>query len=86
MLRIALLVTLAVVLWRLLENTVGDWLRKRLPSGSEPRSTPRSGESLVRCEICGVHVPRSRASTGPSSPSAVYCSDVCRKAGISGVC
>ena len=90
MLRLALLVTLAVVLWRMLENTLGEWLRDRLPSGSEDsRSKTVQGESLVRCDICGVHVPRSRALTAPGSPGTkgpVYCSDVCRRAGVSGVC
>lgn len=87
MLRLALLVTLAVVLWRTLENTLGDWLRKMLASRNpRPGPTPVQGESLVRCEMCGVHVPRSRAIAGPGAESPVYCSDACRRAGVSGVC
>lgn len=81
-----LLVTLGVMLWRVLENTLGDWLRKRLPSQSSG-TTPSQGETLVRCDICGVHVPQSRAlstAIGPDAP--IYCSDVCRQAGVSGVC
>jgi uncharacterized protein len=60
----------------------------RLRSGSQPPSAPsrgRSGrpaagvpEDMVRCAVCGVHLPRSESFT---SRGQYYCSDEHRRVG-----
>ena len=61
-------VTVLLVLWF---KSMG---RKRRDEGGErdaaPPKTP--GEDMVRCRVCGVHMPRSEALL---SQGQTYCSD-----------
>lgn len=87
MLRWMVLAALAFTLWRILDRAL---MRRLAGSGQRPgrmasSSSAASSEPLVRCDICNVHVPRSRALSAPSGGSGVYCSEACRRAGISGV-
>ena len=84
MLRLAALILLAFLLWlvlvgalRVLRRLAGAPERK----GTMPRRPPMevSGEELVRCAVCGTHVPRSRALSAPGVPVDLYCSDRCRR-------
>lgn len=85
MLRLAALILLAFLLWLLLEG--GLRVLRRLAGAPErkgtmpPRNAPMevSGEELVRCAVCGTHVPRSRALSAPGVPADLYCSDHCRR-------
>ncbi len=55
----------------------------RKDAGGEDRQRPPESklpEDMVRCEICGVNLPRSEAFT---SRSRLYCSDEHRKIGVS---
>jgi uncharacterized protein len=53
------------------------WLLKRSfaePSDSQraPKAPARSGDELVRCEHCGLHLPRAEAHERDGKP---YCSE-----------
>jgi uncharacterized protein len=57
----------------------------RMRRQGEPRSAPPSrasqpaqGEDMVRCDACGVHLPRSESFT---SRNRFYCSDEHRRLG-----
>lgn len=89
MLRLVALILVAFLLWLVLEGALQAL--RRLAGGSAakgavpPRKAPAevSGEELVRCVVCGTHVPRSRAlspsGTREASPADLYCSDRCRQ-------
>lgn len=84
MLRFVLLVVLAVLVWRGVSRTVAGWPGR----GSAPPPRPRveTGEPLIPCDVCGVHVPRSRLLVHPHGlHGGVYCSETCRRTGVSGV-
>ena len=71
-----LLVVLAVVWWL-------TRIRDRVPPPT-PRSKPRTEADgkpavMVRCEHCGLHLPREEALPGPES--GFYCSDAHRRLG-----
>ncbi|HEX7180371.1 MAG TPA: PP0621 family protein [Thermoanaerobaculia bacterium] len=79
MIRLLLVVGLAYLAWLGVEGLMG---RLRLSAGVTRRplrpqapEAGAAGETLVRCDGCGVHVPRSRAVAGESE---VFCSDACR--------
>jgi hypothetical protein len=85
MLRLLALLLLALLLWIVLEGALqiarrlaGAALRK---AAMPPRQAPPAvaGEELVRCVVCGTHVPRSRALAAPGAPADLYCSDSCRR-------
>ena len=72
---IILLVVLAVVWWL-------TRIRDRVPP-PPPRATREAGGDkpavMVRCEHCGLHLPRDEALPGPES--GFYCSDAHRRLG-----
>jgi uncharacterized protein len=47
----------------LLGLLVGWWIVKRYRSHINPRddAAPRGNEDMVRCALCGVHLPRSES-------------------------
>ena len=53
------LIAIAVVFW-LLYRLILTVLNKTKGHG-KPRRAPQQGERMVRCEQCGMHVPRSEA-------------------------
>lgn len=57
---------------------VWRWLRIKQRVGSEPATPSRTiaGESMVRCEICGLNVPRSEAV---EAGGRWFCSDEHRR-------
>ena len=42
---------------------VGYWIAKRYRKrmGTRDGATPRANENMVRCALCGVHLPRSES-------------------------
>ena len=53
------LIAIAVVFWLLYRLILTLLNKAKRPSA--PRQTPQQGEQMVRCEQCGVHVPRNGA-------------------------
>ena len=45
--------------------------RRRVEASPPPAATAKHGEDMVRCRICGVHLPKSEAVT---SRGEFYCS------------
>jgi uncharacterized protein len=85
MLKLLVLVLIAYLAWRGLESVLSQTRpvdsgtrgsRFRSPGDGGPAGA-RAVESLVPCTGCGVHVPRSRALTGPGGQ--LFCSDDCRR-------
>ncbi|MGH8731734.1 MAG: PP0621 family protein [Burkholderiales bacterium] len=45
--------------------------RRRVEAAPPPPAAAKHGEDMVRCRICGVHLPKSEAVT---SRGEIYCS------------
>jgi uncharacterized protein len=45
--------------------------RRRVEAPPPPAAAAKHGEDMVRCRICGVHLPKSEAVT---SRGEIYCS------------
>ena len=45
--------------------------RRRTEAAPPPAAAAKHGEDMVRCRICGVHLPKSEAVT---SRGEIYCS------------
>ena len=45
--------------------------RRRVEAAPPPVAAAKHGEDMVRCRICGVHLPKSEAVT---SRGEIYCS------------
>ena len=45
--------------------------RRRVEAAPPPPAAAKQGEDMVRCRICGVHLPKSEAVT---SRGEIYCS------------
>ena len=45
--------------------------RRRVEAAPPPAAAAKPGEDMVRCRICGVHLPKSEAVT---SRGEIYCS------------
>ena len=45
--------------------------RRRAEAAPPPAAAAKQGEDMVRCRICGVHLPKSEAVT---SRGEIYCS------------
>lgn len=45
--------------------------RRRAEAAPPPAAAAKHGEDMVRCRICGVHLPKSEAVT---SRGEIYCS------------
>ena len=93
MIRWLILAALAFALYRLVVSVARELARldsgrasQPLPGSRPPPGSPDAGSpvELVACDVCGVHVPASRALpsssyTGSSSfTGRRYCSEACR--------
>ncbi len=73
--RVLVLIFLAVLVWICVETAVrrlrmsGSRDARRTPVPPPPREV--SGEALVRCASCGVHVPLSRSLSTQGSGGAL---------------
>jgi uncharacterized protein len=45
--------------------------RRRVEAAPPPAAAAKHGEDMVRCRVCGVHLPKSEAVT---SRGEIYCS------------
>jgi len=45
--------------------------RRRVQAAPPPAAAAKHGEDMVRCRVCGVHLPKSEAVT---SRGEIYCS------------
>lgn len=83
MTRFLVILLLIVVLGLSVQNLV-QRLRASLGSGDTRRSVPGSRprvervEEMVRCTVCGTHVPGSRALKSAGGEGDVFCSEECR--------
>ncbi|HKV12810.1 MAG TPA: PP0621 family protein [Thermoanaerobaculia bacterium] len=84
MTRFIVIVLLLVILWLSVQNFV-QRLRASLGGGETRRSVPLSSrsrveriEEMVRCTVCGTHVPSSRALKSAGGGGEVFCSEECR--------
>jgi uncharacterized protein len=79
MLRLLVVVLLIVLVWLVLSALLE---RLRAPDGGRGGNRRRGAggpaEPLLRCERCGVRVPRSRSLPAPGG--GVFCSPACRQA------
>ena len=79
MLRLLVLVLLVVLVWLVLSALLE---RLRTPDrgseGGRRGGAVGPAEPLLRCERCGVRVPRSRSLPAPGG--GVFCSPACRQA------
>lgn len=76
MLRLLVLVLLALAALYALELLLARW--RRTPRSPQPRQRPetQTGERLVACRSCGVHVAESRVLGSSTEP---FCSEACRR-------
>ena len=84
MTRILVIALLLVILGLSVHNFV-QRLRS-LGSGGTRRSVPPTSrppvarvEEMVRCTVCGTHVPSSRALKSAGGGADVFCSEDCRR-------
>lgn len=61
---------------RLRGSLRGGETRRPVPPGS--RSRVERIEEMVRCTVCGTHVPSSRALKSAGGEGDVFCSEECR--------
>lgn len=85
MVRLLILVLIAILLWVLLERLLeklAAGLRSSAGRSARGAGGPRqrSPEALVRCDACGVYVPRSRAIPASAGHAGTFCSEACRRA------
>lgn len=64
-----LLVTLLLVLWF-------KHMGQKREDATRPPPAPKGAEDMVRCKVCGVHLPRSEALL---SKGRFYCCDEHRR-------
>lgn len=76
-----LLVAVAAIVWFLLRNYRRAIARQQAEDESPPPAAQGSGEDMVRCAHCGVHLPRSESYL---SDGKLYCSDEHRLLGPGG--
>lgn len=88
MLRLAFLIAVAVLIWFAVETAMrslrrlGQSPQDRRGPIPPPRKPETPSEPLVRCAVCGTHVPRSRAlpaGPGEGTEGALFCSERCRQ-------
>ena len=69
-----LLVVAVIAVVYLILRSYGKRAKSREPGASEGAAHPhasRHGEDMVRCQVCGVHLPKSEAIT---SRGEMFCS------------
>jgi hypothetical protein len=82
-LRLLVLAVLVLLVWSALTNLLSRAVGRR---GDRPAPGPSAGpgaaEPLVRCAVCGVQIPASRA-LGPAGGSGdgPWCSPACQRSG-----
>lgn len=60
------------------------WLRQQRDARRRAMEQMRAGETMVRCEVCGVNLPQSDALSGPQSSDGTsrwYCCEAHRAQG-----
>jgi hypothetical protein len=79
---------LTFLVWMVWSQVIRGWRAANAAPGNHDRgqaSPPRppsaaasaqEAVTLVRCSVCGVHLPSGRALPGP--PGDFFCSDACR--------
>lgn len=85
MTRFFVILLLLVILGLSVQNFV-QRLRASLGGGETRRSVPPASrprvervEEMVRCTVCGTHVPNSRALKSAGGGGEVFCSEECRR-------
>jgi len=73
-----LVVALAIVVYLLLKGFRRDASLQDSSRPSAPRA-PTAPEDMVRCAVCGVHLPRSESFT---SRGRFFCTDEHRRLGV----
>jgi uncharacterized protein len=76
--KLLLLIALALVVYALFKGFRRDAGRQDSARPSPPRDKPVS-EDMVRCMVCGVHLPRSESFT---SRGKFFCTDEHRRLGM----
>ncbi len=66
MAKFLLVIAVFIVVYIFLRN-----YRRRVEAAPPPPTAEKHGEDMVRCRICGVHLPKSEAVT---SRGEIYCS------------
>lgn len=78
MAKFLLLIALAIVVYLLVKGFRRDAVIKDSPRPAPPRD-PSKAEDMVRCTVCGVHLPRSESIT---SRGKFFCTDEHRRLGV----
>ncbi|HZR02913.1 MAG TPA: PP0621 family protein [Burkholderiales bacterium] len=76
MAKFLLLLALGIVVYLIVSRIKRDGERPEIARRAPPPATP---EDMVRCSVCGVHLPRSESFT---SRGQFFCSDEHRRVGV----
>jgi uncharacterized protein len=74
-----LLIALVIVVYLIIRGSRRVEHQQQPPRESPSQRSPTTGEDMVRCAVCGVHLPRSESFI---SRGKFFCSDEHRRLGL----
>jgi uncharacterized protein len=74
-----LLIALVIVVYLIIRGSRRVENQQQAPREWPAQRSPSTGEDMVRCSVCGVHLPRSESFI---SRGKFFCSDEHRRLGV----